>query len=96
MLKGEQELMRLKIYKKEATQNKHVNIETKQTKIKVSGQRHHARQNRPAYAESSLCVQARSCFVYADPYPENLKTQKQRRTLKQQTSNLKYTKYEKN
>ena len=43
MLKGEQELMRLKIYKKEATQNKHVNIETKQTKIKVSEQQHHAR-----------------------------------------------------
>ena len=31
-----------------------------------------------------------------NPYPENLKTQKQSKTLKQQTSNLTYTKYEKN
>ena len=34
--------------------------------------------------------------AYADPYPENLKTQKQIRTLKQEASNLTYTKYEKN
>ena len=43
MLKGEQELMGLKTYKEEVTQNIHVNTETKQTKIRVSGQRHHAR-----------------------------------------------------
>ena len=42
MLNGEQELMGLKTYKEEATQNKHVNIETKQKKIRVSGQWHHA------------------------------------------------------
>ena len=34
--------------------------------------------------------------AYADPYLENLKTQKQIRTLKQEASNLTYTKYEKN
>ena len=28
--------------------------------------------------------------AYADPYPKNLKTQKQNRTLKQQTNNLTY------
>ena len=32
MFKGEQEFMGLKTYRKEATQNKHVNAETKQTK----------------------------------------------------------------
>ena len=32
MLKGEQKLMGLKSYKEEAAQNKHVNVETKQTK----------------------------------------------------------------
>ena len=42
MLKGEQELMRIKIYKEKAIHNKHVNIETKQKKIRVSGQWHHA------------------------------------------------------
>ena len=33
MLKYEQEFMRLKTYEKEATQNKHVKVETKQTRI---------------------------------------------------------------
>ena len=42
MLNGEQELMGLKTYKEEAARNKHVNTETKQTKIRVSRQRHHA------------------------------------------------------
>ena len=32
MLKGKQTVMRLKTYKKEATQNKHMNAKTKQTK----------------------------------------------------------------
>ena len=43
MLKGEQEFIGLKTYKEEVTQNKHVNTKTKQTKISVSGQQHHAR-----------------------------------------------------
>ena len=33
MLKCKQEFMRLKTYEKEATQNKHVKVETKQTRI---------------------------------------------------------------
>ena len=37
MLKGKQTVMRLKTYEKEATQNKHMNAKTKQTKIKVFG-----------------------------------------------------------
>ena len=37
MLKDGQVLMGLKIYEKEATQNKNVKAETKQTKIRVFG-----------------------------------------------------------
>ena len=33
MLKCKQEFMRLKTYEKKATQNKHVKVETKQTRI---------------------------------------------------------------
>ena len=37
MLKDIQTVMGLKIYEKEATQNKHIKAKTKQTKIMVSG-----------------------------------------------------------
>ena len=37
MLKDKHTVMGLKIYEKEATQNKHMKVEIKQTKIKVSG-----------------------------------------------------------
>ena len=37
MLKGKQTFIGLETYEKEATQNTHVSVETKQTKIKVSG-----------------------------------------------------------
>ena len=37
MLKGEQSIAGLKTCKKEATQNRHVNAETKQTKIRAFG-----------------------------------------------------------
>ena len=42
-----------------------------------------------------LCMQNQACVrrvdhAYTDPYLENLKTQKQSRTLKQQTNNLTY------
>ena len=37
MLKGKQTVIGLETYEKEATQNKHVNAETKQTKIRVFG-----------------------------------------------------------
>ena len=37
MLKDGQAVMGLKIYEKEATRNKHVKVETKQTKIRVLG-----------------------------------------------------------
>ena len=37
MLKGEQATAGLKTCKKEATQNRHVNVETEQTKIRASG-----------------------------------------------------------
>ena len=43
MLKDGQAVMGLKIYEKEATQNKYMKAETKQTKIRVSGLQHHAR-----------------------------------------------------
>ena len=36
MLKGEQAIVGLKTCKKEATQNRYVNAETKQTKIRIS------------------------------------------------------------
>ena len=42
MLKDGQAVMGLKIYEKEATQNKHMKAETKQTKIRVFGLQHHA------------------------------------------------------
>ena len=45
--------------------------------------------------QNQACVH-RLDHAYVDPYPENLKIQKQSRTLKQQTINLMYTKYEKN
>jgi len=37
MLKDKGTVIGFKIYKKEATQNKHVNVETKQQKIRVYG-----------------------------------------------------------
>ena len=37
MLNDGQAVMGLKIYEKEATRNKHVKVETKQTKIRVLG-----------------------------------------------------------
>ena len=40
---GEQELIGPKTYEKEAKHNKHVKVETKPTKFRVSWQRHHAR-----------------------------------------------------
>ena len=36
MLKGKQTVMGLETYEKETTQNTHVSVETKQTKIRIS------------------------------------------------------------
>ena len=53
----------------------------------------HARIGLHTQTEACLC---KLDHTYTDPCLENLKTQKQIRTLKQEASNLTYTKYEKN
>ena len=80
MLRGEQAIMGLKTYEKKATQNKHVKAETKQTRIQGFW------VTTPHTLNSTYVY--RLDHAYADPYLENLETQKQSRTLNQQTNNL--------
>ena len=87
MLKGEQATMGLKTYEKKATQNKQVKAETKQTKIQGFWLTISCTLEQVCIRINSACV-CKLDHAYADPYPENLKTQKQSKTLKQQTNNL--------
>ena len=79
--------MRIKTCEKEATQNKHVKAKTKQTRI-------YGFWVTASHTLEQVCVRMNLACVcrldhaYVDPYPENLKTHKQSRTLKQQTNNL--------
>ena len=56
MLKGEQAIMGLKTYEKEAAQNKHVNAKTRQTKNQGFQAMAYARKNRPTYAIKLACT----------------------------------------
>ena len=64
MLKGEQAIMRLKTYEKEAAQNKHVNAKTRQTKNQGFWamasrmlEQVCARKINPVYAGQIMCTQ---------------------------------------
>ena len=90
MLKCEQEFMRLKTYEKKATQNKHVKVETKQTRIWgfwVTASRTLEQVN---VRMSSACV-CRLDHAYVDPYPKNLintKIEQKQKKNKQKTKNI--------
>ena len=71
MLKCKQEFMRLKTYKKEATQNKHVKTITKQTRIWGFWVIASRTLEQVCLRMSSACVR-RLDHAYVDPYPENL------------------------
>ena len=87
MLRGEQAIMGLKTYEKKATQNKHVKAETKQTRIQGFWVTTPHTLEQVCVCMNSACVY-RLDHAYTDPYLENLETQKQSRTLNQQTNNL--------
>ena len=79
--------MGLKTYEKETTQNKHVKVETKQTRIQGFWVTASHMLEQVCVHMNLACV-CRLDHAYADPSPKNLKTQNQSRTLKQQTNNL--------
>ena len=79
--------MGLKTCEKEATQNKHVKAKTKQTRIYGFQEMASCTLEQVCVCMNLACVR-RLDHAYIDPYPENLKTHKQSRTLKQQTNNL--------
>ena len=79
--------MGLKTCEKEATQKKHVKAKTKQTKIQ-SFWVMASRTLEQVYVHMNSAYMRKLDHAYANPYLENLKTQKQSRTLKVQTNNL--------
>ena len=85
-----------KTYEKEAKQNKHVKAKTKQTNKNLG-----FLGNGITHARIGLRIDNLACmrgldYAYANPCPENLKTQKQSRTLKQKSNNLTCTQHKKN
>ena len=87
--------MGLKTCEKDATQNKHVKAKTKQIRIYGFWVTTSRTLEQVCVRMNLACVR-RLDHAYVDPYPENLKTHKQSRTLKQQTNNLRKKKGEKN
>ena len=71
MVKDKQTVMGFKTYEKEATQNKHVNAETKQTKNQGFWVMTSRTLEQVFVLMSSTCV-SRLDLAYANPYPENL------------------------
>ena len=87
--------MGLKTCEKDATQNKHVKAKTKQIRIYGFWVTTSRTLEQVCVCMNLACV-CRLDHAYVDPYPENLKTHKQSRTLIQQTNNLRKKKGEKN
>ena len=82
MVKDKQTDMGFKTYEKEATQNKHVNAETKQTKNQGFWVMTSRTLEQVFVLMSSTCV-SRLGLAYANPYPENLINTKNRAEAKQ-------------
>ena len=87
MLKDGQAIMGLKIYEKEATQNKHMKARTKQTKNQgfwVTTSR--------TLEQACICIIKPACtgqIMHTQILAQkNLKTQKQNRTLNNNSNNL--------
>ena len=82
--------------KKRDKQNKPVKAETKQTNKNLG-----FLGNDITHARTGLCAHNQACvcrqdYVYASPCPENLKTQKQSRTLERKSNKLMCTQHEMN
>ena len=65
-----------------AKQNKHVKVETKQTNKNLGFLGNGITHARTGLRAHNQVYVRRQDYAYASPYPENLKTQKQSRTLK--------------
>ena len=87
MLKGGQAIMGFKTCEKEVAQNKHVKAKTKQTRIQGFQVMTSHTLEQACVCMNLACVRKQN-YANVDPYPKNLKTQKQSRTLKHQTNNL--------